>query len=85
MVDFVKKNCDECGRYMKKGFRKYKNQFLCYTCYCKKIHRIEIGGYSGFTLGQAINKIYKIPPSRIISFPKVLAGKKFKITLIENE
>jgi len=83
------KYCDKCGKFMRKGYRIYKNQVLCYSCYLKKIHIVGGGGI-GYSLKEALDKVYEIKSYTNkkgythvngIHFPKILIGNKFKIKL----
>jgi len=88
------KNCMDCGKKVRK-FRSYKNKFLCYNCYIKKLHRIEISrNYNRISFEKAINRIYEVKgyvtkkgyiKAMSSSFPNCLIGHKFKIQIIEKE
>jgi len=90
MGKYIWKTCMDCKKKMKK-FRRYKNLFLCYTCFQKRVK--IIGKEGGISLEKALSKTYKISgylnkKGRLVaqrSFPPVLIGHKIKIELCDND
>ncbi len=81
------KNCKKKCRRMWKAYGK----FLCYNCYQKSVKMME-GSNSGYTLKQALDKVYEVKmrvdksgylATKGIYLPKILIGKRFKIVLIK--
>jgi len=92
-----KKSWQECKSCKKKTRSlRWSNKldgFVCYHCYIKEHPMIKGYSYNQITLEKALNRIYEVKTcinkkgylkTSPISFPKCLAGCKFKIQLIEN-
>ena len=89
-----KSTCMECNKYTRK-FRSYKDMYLCYQCYIKKVNMIEDWGNQKTrkTLKQALDKTYEIKgylsiSGRIhsaIQFPQILIGHKVKLVLVDED
>ena len=86
-------NCQECGK-LTKTLHMRKGMFLCWGCYRKTIHIINYSGgikTNTQTIEKALNKTYEVKGyltkngtiQSSCSFPSILIGHKFKVTLID--
>ena len=91
------RNCEECDKNIKRFYRT-KGKTMCYNCYISKLTLI-MGGNKGrkpLSKEQALNKVYlvksykygkndKVYINAFINVPKVLAGKKVQLKIIEED
>ncbi len=91
-----KAKCDKCGKIKRiRNLIFFKGEYICHECKMKiKTASMMKQFPVMISLNEVLRKIYKVHLNFHgdgkyaycnCSFPKILAGKKFKITLIEEE
>jgi hypothetical protein len=89
---FAWKECDDC---MKKTrhIRIYRGEFLCYSCYYKRMTIMPQYGANCISLRDALKKTREVKgycygqnesPKGVIFVPRVLIGRKVKVVLAEE-